>query len=126
MEVPLSVITFAGRRVPIAGGGFWRATPRVAISFAARRVAEEGRPLVLYLHPHEFDPERLRSHNGIARDFYVNFGRTSIAGKLRHMLERFPFVPISVILTELAKIPDRRIDPDDRSSAARPEGQLAT
>ena len=100
VEMPLSVVQLAGRRLPVAGGGFWRATPRAAISIAARMIARENRSLVLYLHPHEFDPEPLHSHQGRLRNLYVNLGRKSIASKLRHMLEAFPFVPMSVVVEE--------------------------
>lgn len=103
VEMPLSVVQLAGRRLPVAGGGFWRATPPAAISIAARMIARENRPLVLYLHPHEFDPEPLRSHQGITRNLYVNLGRRSIASKLRHMLKGFPFVPMSIVVEELSK-----------------------
>ena len=104
VEMPASVIEVAGRRLPIAGGGFWRALPRIAIDLAAQRIAREGRALVLYLHPHEFDPEPLCSHKGIARNAYVNFGRASVAGKLQYILKRFSFGPISVVVSELSNI----------------------
>jgi polysaccharide deacetylase family protein (PEP-CTERM system associated) len=103
VEMPLSVVQVAGRRLPVAGGGFWRATPRAAIAIAAKMIARENRSLVLYLHPHEFDPQSLRSHQGIARNLYVNVGRKSIAPKLRHMLKSFPFAPMSVVVDEFAK-----------------------
>jgi polysaccharide deacetylase family protein (PEP-CTERM system associated) len=105
VEMPASVIEVAGRRLPVAGGGFWRALPRMAIHLAAQRIAREGRALVLYLHPHEFDPERLRSHKGMARNAYANFGRKSVPGKLRSVLKRFPFVPVSVVVRGLGDIP---------------------
>lgn len=108
VEMPLSVIEVSGRRIPVAGGGFWRATPRIAIDVAARRIAREGRSLVLYLHPHEFDPEPLRSHRGFTRNVYVNLGRRSVAGKLEHMLRQFPFAPVSEVVAGLGGIPEQR------------------
>jgi polysaccharide deacetylase family protein (PEP-CTERM system associated) len=109
VEMPASVIEFAGRRLPVAGGGFWRALPRAAIDLAARRIAREGRALVLYLHPHEFDPENLRSHKGIARNVYANLGRNSVAEKLRFILKRFQFVPVAAVVAGLGNIPERAI-----------------
>src|SRR5205807_3800577 len=93
IEMPLSVIEVAGRRIPVAGGGFWRAIPRIGVELATRRIDREGRGLVLYLHPHEFDPQPLRSHQGLARNLYVNLGRPSVAPKLKHVLTRFSFAP---------------------------------
>jgi polysaccharide deacetylase family protein (PEP-CTERM system associated) len=104
VEMPLSVVQIAGRRLPVAGGGFWRATPRSAIRVAAQMIAREKRSLVLYLHPHEFDPQPLRSHAGFMRNLYVNAGRRSIAGKLRSMLRDFPFVPMSVAVEEFVDV----------------------
>jgi polysaccharide deacetylase family protein (PEP-CTERM system associated) len=101
VEMPASVVEVAGRRVPIAGGGFWRALPRTVIDTAARRIARDGRALVFYLHPHEFDPESLRSHKGITRNVYANLGRRSVAEKLRFMLKRFQFVPMASVVAEL-------------------------
>ena len=109
VEMPLSVVDLAGRRLPVAGGGFWRATPRLAIRLAASQIARKGRSFVGYLHPHEFDSQPLRSHNGFVRNLYVNLGRASIAEKLRYMLKRFSFVPVSSVVAGLGSIPERFI-----------------
>ena len=103
VEMPLSVIKLGRRRLPVAGGGFWRAMPRASINIAAGMIARENRSLVLYLHPHEFDPQPLRSHQGLARNIYVNLGRRSIASKLSDILKRFPFAPMSAVVDELSK-----------------------
>jgi len=105
VEMPLSVVNLAGRRLPVAGGGFWRATPRLAIRLAASRIAREGRSFVMYLHPHEFDPEPLRSHKGIVRNVYVNLGRTAVADKFRHILKRFSFAPMAAVISSLSDLP---------------------
>jgi polysaccharide deacetylase family protein (PEP-CTERM system associated) len=110
VEMPGSAIEVAGRRVPVAGGGFWRALPRFAIDIAAHRISREGRSLVLYLHPHEFDPQPLRSHKGLVRNAYVNFGRASIAGKLQYILKRFSFHPISDAVSALGHAAARSAD----------------
>jgi polysaccharide deacetylase family protein (PEP-CTERM system associated) len=106
IEMPLSVIVFGGRRIPVAGGGFWRAIPTAGVEFATRRIASEGRGLVLYLHPHEFDTQSLRSHRGLARNLYVNLGRRSVAQKLEHVLKRFSFAPVSAVVAGLGEVPE--------------------
>jgi polysaccharide deacetylase family protein (PEP-CTERM system associated) len=100
LEIPMAVVMLGGRRVPIAGGGFWRMAPIPMIDYCIQRLDEEHRPFVMYLHPHEFDPVPLRSHRGLRRNLYVNLGRRSIAGKLRHVLERHRFRPIGDLLNE--------------------------
>jgi hypothetical protein len=102
--MPASVLEVAGRRVPVAGGGFWRALPQLAIDIATQRITRERRSLVLYLHPHEFDPEPLRSHKGILRNAYVNLGRASLAGKLQYILKRFSFHPIADAVSALGHV----------------------
>lgn len=97
-EIPLAVVVIGGRRIPIAGGGFWRIAPQSMIDYCIQRLDEEQRPFVMYLHPHEFDPVSLHSHKGLRRNLYVNLGRRSIAGKLRHVLERHRFRPIRDLL----------------------------
>jgi polysaccharide deacetylase family protein (PEP-CTERM system associated) len=106
IEMPLSVIEFGGRRIPVAGGGFWRAIPRAGVEFATRRITREGRGLVLYLHPHEFDTHPLRSHRGFARNLYVNLGRRSVPQKLEHVLKRFAFAPVSTVVASLSDVPE--------------------
>lgn len=100
VEVPVSVVELAGRRIPIAGGGFWRATPAPLIDAGLRRLAHEGRAAVVYLHPHEFDDEPLRSHRGRRRNAYVNLGRASIADKLRRALRAFSFGPMGELVAQ--------------------------
>jgi polysaccharide deacetylase family protein (PEP-CTERM system associated) len=94
LEVPLSVVSVRGRRIPIAGGGFWRVTPTPLIHAGLRAIERDGRAAVLYLHPHEFDDQALRSERGWRRDAWVNLGRRSIAGKLRGVLQAYRFGPL--------------------------------
>jgi polysaccharide deacetylase family protein (PEP-CTERM system associated) len=105
LEVPLSVVQLGPRRVPIAGGGFWRVTPLPLIEQGVRQLEREGRALVLYLHPHEFDDEDLRSHRGVRRNLFVNLGRRGIGDKLRAVLRGRRFGPIGTSLPQLAERP---------------------
>jgi polysaccharide deacetylase family protein (PEP-CTERM system associated) len=90
-EYPAAVLDVAGRRVPVAGGGFWRMLPSWVIHRSIRRFERDRRSFVFYLHPHEFDDRPLRSGNGPVRDAYVNLGRASVFGKLRSVLGRHDF-----------------------------------
>ena len=94
-EYPAAVLELAGRRIPVAGGGFWRMLPGWLIRRSVREIERQGRSFVFYLHPHEFDDQPLRSHRGRVRNLYVNLGRASVFGKLRSVLadsdfRRFP------------------------------------
>ena len=90
-EYPAAVLDFAGMRIPVAGGGFWRMLPAWAIRRAVRRIEQNRRSFVFYLHPHEFDDRPLKSHRGLARNVYVNLGRGSVRERLRSVLNGYDF-----------------------------------
>jgi polysaccharide deacetylase family protein (PEP-CTERM system associated) len=59
LELPLTVLPLArGRSLPIGGGSYWRVLPAAVLERALARA--EG-PAILYFHPYEFDPYRLRA-----------------------------------------------------------------
>lgn len=57
IEVPLSVIPIAGRLVPALGGSYFRLLPYNLSRNIFRRI-QHTRPVIMYLHPYEIDPER--------------------------------------------------------------------
>ena len=63
-EVPLSVTSLAGRLVPALGGSYFRLLP-AAVSRAFFRRIQKQRPVIIYLHPYEIDPDRYP-------DFYLH------------------------------------------------------
>jgi polysaccharide deacetylase family protein (PEP-CTERM system associated) len=91
VEFPLSVAEFAGVRIPIAGGGFWRLLPASVIDRFVGQAERAGHRFTMYLHPHEFDAAGLRSHRGRFRNLYVNLGRASVPEKFRRILSRYDF-----------------------------------
>lgn len=61
IEIPVTTVELAGRRLPCAGGGFFRLYPYAATRAALRRVnRRDGRPAIFYFHPWEIDPEQPR------------------------------------------------------------------
>jgi polysaccharide deacetylase family protein (PEP-CTERM system associated) len=53
-EIPLSCVSLWGKTLPVAGGGYIRHFPYWWTKFAINKIAREGRPGILYLHPYEF------------------------------------------------------------------------
>jgi polysaccharide deacetylase family protein (PEP-CTERM system associated) len=107
VELPLSAITWLGRRWPVAGGGYWRIMPARLIRAAVTRVNREGRPMVTYLHPHEFDSERLSgivaagvSLRSLRHSCEQNLGRGSMYGKLDSLLVRRRFETVEGYLRD--------------------------
>jgi polysaccharide deacetylase family protein (PEP-CTERM system associated) len=95
IEYPLSVVEVLGKRIPVAGGGFWRLMPSFLIRISIRVVEKSNRSFTCYLHPHEFDTESLCSPKGSFRNVYLNVGRRSIKGKFINALTTFDFQPFS-------------------------------
>jgi polysaccharide deacetylase family protein (PEP-CTERM system associated) len=61
IELPVTTVELAGRRLAAGGGGFFRLLPYSFSSWAIGRVnGAEGRPAVFYFHPWEIDPGQPR------------------------------------------------------------------
>ncbi len=96
-EVPLSVFPLGGRHWPVAGGGYLRLYPYWITRWAMNRVHSLGRPVVVYLHPYELDPEEVTGFRGkipFALYWSQSLNRKHTEAKLRRLLEEFRFIPI--------------------------------
>ncbi|PLX41565.1 MAG: polysaccharide deacetylase family protein [Deltaproteobacteria bacterium] len=85
--------------LPVAGGGYLRLLPVRWIERALRSVnEEEKRPVVLYFHPWELDPEQPRINAPIRSRIrhYINLRTTE--QKLDSLLLRFSFAPFERVL----------------------------
>lgn len=95
-EVPISTLRFAGKNLPIAGGGYFRLLPYPITRWGLRRINRvDGQPFVFYLHPWEFDPEQPRMQNaGWKSNFrhYLNLHKTE--SRFKRLLEDFQFSTI--------------------------------
>ncbi|MEA3001550.1 MAG: hypothetical protein QOH81_338 [Sphingomonadales bacterium] len=61
IELPVTTVELAGRRLAAGGGGFFRLLPYRFSDWAIARVnRREGRPAVFYFHPWEIDPGQPR------------------------------------------------------------------
>jgi len=105
VEIPMTTIQFAGRRLPVSGGGYARLLPRPVLVGALRKAARQlHSPPVFYCHPYEFDPDefsrldylvpaRIRFHQGM--------GRKGFAAKFRSLLSHFTCVSVAEAITNL-------------------------
>ncbi len=96
-EVPLSVVTMAGRRLPVAGGFYLRVLPYPFTAWALRRISRE-RPFVLYCHPWECDPDTPRRALGLMDGIITYAGIRGARAKLRRLLDEFPFTRLDALL----------------------------
>ncbi len=91
LEIPVTTVEVGRRRLPCAGGGFFRLYPYRATRAALRRVnRHDGQPTVFYFHPWEVDPEQPRVPGlDVRRRFrhYLNIHR--VEPRLRRLLSDF-------------------------------------
>jgi len=77
-EVPASVVTICGRRIPFGGGFYLRAMPYFVTRWATFLTNRSGRPAMFYIHPREIDPDQPRFDLPWRDRFiaYANLGTT--------------------------------------------------
>jgi polysaccharide deacetylase family protein (PEP-CTERM system associated) len=99
IEIPISCIDIAGKRLPCSGGGYFRLLPYSCTRFLFRRCINAGRPVVFYLHPWEIDSEQ--PHYPIPHlkrlRHYRNLEKTE--KRLDRLLLEFEFTSIRKILS---------------------------
>ena len=95
-EYPISTALLLGRKIPVAGGGYFRIFPYWFTKMALRSINKlEQKPFVFYLHPWEIDPGQPRiPHAGWKSRFrhYNNLEKTE--DRLTLLLQHFQFGPI--------------------------------
>lgn len=102
MEVPMTAVNLGPLRLPALGGGYLRHFPLLYSKVALWLLGREGRPAVMYLHPHEVGsalkverfPIDLREGEAekiasLGWSYFRNVHRTE--GKLRWMFSRHRF-----------------------------------
>jgi polysaccharide deacetylase family protein (PEP-CTERM system associated) len=100
IEAPILTGEFLGRRIPCAGGGWFRATPyAVSRMLIARAAQTAGGPAIFYFHPWEIDAGQPRItdaplHAQIRH--YFNLGRMEY--KLERLLRDFAWMRIDEAL----------------------------
>lgn len=103
-EFPLTTLDVGPLRLPLAGGAYLRFLPPQLFRWGLRRLASAGDPSVLYLHPWEIDHDqpRLPTSWRVRVNHYHNLHRTH--GRVRALLERYAFAPLSRVLERLAEV----------------------
>ncbi|MDF0651020.1 MAG: DUF3473 domain-containing protein [Nitrospira sp.] len=110
-EVPPSTLKVGPLRVPVAGGGYFRLYPYGLLRRFLHRVASQGHPLIMYLHPWEVDPEQPRMAGSLVSRFrhYVNLDKTE--ARLCRLVTDFKFVPIQQAVEEIRVVCAMKADP---------------
>jgi polysaccharide deacetylase family protein (PEP-CTERM system associated) len=100
-EFPGLVSHVGGLRVPAGGGGYLRLFPWMLTQHLLKSIRREGRPLNIYIHPWEVDPDQPRISAGWKSRFrhYQNLKSTS--GKLQNLLTEFRLTTMSDVLSSM-------------------------
>ena len=97
MEYPISTSLIMGRKIPVAGGGYFRLFPYWFTKMALKRInIHEKKPFIFYLHPWEVDPGQPRmQHAKRLSKFrhYNNLDKT--IKRFAMLLGDFKFGPIN-------------------------------
>ena len=102
VEFPPTTYAVLGRRIPVAGGGYFRLYPYGLTRFFLRRInALERRPFIFYLHPWEVDPDQPRIRTNLRSRFrhYTNLDKTEL--RLRRLISDFEFDSVRNVLGKL-------------------------
>jgi polysaccharide deacetylase family protein (PEP-CTERM system associated) len=100
-EFPGMVSRVGNLRIPVGGGGYLRLFPWQMTQYLLRSVVQEGRPLNVYIHPWEIDPEQPRIAAGFRSRFRHYQNLKSTARKLQRLLETFRLTTMSDVLANL-------------------------
>ena len=102
-EVPMTTWTLAGRRLPVAGGGWFRLLPYAAFRAARRGAARGGEAGLFYTHPWEIDPGQpaVPGAGRLSRFRHrIGLGRTE--ARLVRLLADFTWERMDRVFPELA------------------------
>jgi polysaccharide deacetylase family protein (PEP-CTERM system associated) len=78
LELPVTTVEIAGRRMAAGGGGFFRLLPYRFSSWAISRVnSTDRRPAIFYFHPWEIDPGQPRVASAPLRSRLRHYSRLS-------------------------------------------------
>jgi polysaccharide deacetylase family protein (PEP-CTERM system associated) len=106
VEFPISVLRYAGAKVPVAGGGYFRLFPYRFTRWALRKLNAQQQEFVFYVHPWEVDPEQPRVEGaGTLSRFrhYLNLDRC--AERLSRLLGDFEFDTMHSVLAQRNLLP---------------------
>jgi polysaccharide deacetylase family protein (PEP-CTERM system associated) len=103
VEFPISTCEIHGTRIPFSGGGYFRLLPARLVAGITTRMNRKNHPVVIYLHPWEFDPGQPRIGASRLSRFrqYHNLQRTET--KLRYCLDRIDAQPLRTYWEENQK-----------------------
>lgn len=108
IELPVAVTRLAGRRIPTAGGGYFRLVPYFFLRHGVRQLNAEGHTATIYIHPYEYDPNEFSELDyrvPLKTRLHQGLGRRSFPAKVDRLLSDFPFGSMQEVIDSLADLP---------------------
>jgi polysaccharide deacetylase family protein (PEP-CTERM system associated) len=92
LELPPATYRFLGQNLPVAGGGYFRLFPLMAMKAGIKQLGKKTDPAVamLYFHPWEFDPGQPELQLGKVSRFRTYVGIKKSMGRLEHLMKTYP------------------------------------
>jgi polysaccharide deacetylase family protein (PEP-CTERM system associated) len=91
LEFPLPALKMGGWGMPVTGGVYLRLLPYSLQLLGLNRMASRGKPIVLYFHPWELDPDQPRLCSALGPKFYHYMGLHQTEVRLRRLFKAFSF-----------------------------------
>lgn len=98
VEVPPATARFFGMSVPVAGGGYLRHFPFALLRAGINRLAREGIPATVYLHPWEIDPGQPRLEVPWLTRIRHYRNLDKVEDRLGRLLDAFRFTSVTGML----------------------------
>lgn len=111
-EFPISVVNLVWTTVCFFGGGYLRLFPYFIIKKMVKRVNQEARPVIYYVHPREIDPQQPRLQMNRIRAFKSYFNLLTTEIKIRKIASTNQLTTIrEFLIKNSAFIPEKAIIP---------------
>lgn len=108
VECPLSVIKLFGLNVPFAGGFFLRFWNERFILRSIEKENSRGRPVMIYIHPFDLDPDIPIIKGISAKNRYIHYHNiNTVKKKLGSVLQKYNFSPVKDVLSR--EIPEKEL-----------------
>jgi polysaccharide deacetylase family protein (PEP-CTERM system associated) len=99
---PMTTLEMAGRRSPFVGGAYFRLLPYRYTRWGIRFLnTHENRPVCVYLHPWELDPEQPRIAGKLSSRVRHYIGLKNTRAKFRNLMRDFEFCPLGVLASRI-------------------------
>ncbi len=104
VELPLTVMDWRNKKLPVAGGGYMRAFPQFMLRHFFRKLDADQKDVMLYMHPYEFDNRWISCSPNYPpgtgyskpKSFLINLRwnlfRGTIYNKIKYLLNQYHFV----------------------------------